>query len=203
MSQRDKLGRPKLRRHFISVKDMMGIIGAAGADVGTSAGAPVVAVAAGASEIGVLQMNAANDEVTHFMPIPWDLDRNKKVLGRIWFIHSSTDADTPVWHVKSKFLAKQATVVDTDTSEDKDTTFAAHTCSTTAESFEITTWTDLNWDLYVQSTDAAVQMLVACTSLGSASADEIELLGLELLYEVDATSERVERSALAIVENPL
>ncbi len=177
----------KERRLWLPHNSFLGVIGTAGADTGLSNGTPLVAAAAGGSELGVLQMAAAADEFATMIPIPWDLDRTKRVLGRIWFIHSSTDADAPVWLVKSKFHAKTATVVDTDTSEDVATTFAAHTCSATAESLEITKWTDLSWHTHITSTDVMVQLLLEADNLGGASANEVEFLGLELMYEADAT----------------
>lgn len=181
---------------------MFNLIGTAGADTGQSNGGPVRAVAAGGSELPVTQMGAAGDEIVTIQPIPWDMDRDKKVLGRIWFIHSSTDADTPDWVVKSKFLANQATVVDTDTSEDKATAFAAKTCSTTVESLERTNWVDLDWDDYIISTDVAVQILVECNGLGSASANEIEFLGLELMYQIEMTEEVGGKTAEAVHSQP-
>lgn len=192
------------RKRLFFDRSQFNVIGTAGADTGISAGTPLVAAAAGGSEIGVIQQGAAGDEQVIFIPLPWDLDRTAKVLARVWFIHSSTDADTPVWILKSKFHAKQVTVVDMDTSEDVATTFAAHTCSTTAESLEITAWTDLTWESYITDLDIAVGMLLECDNLGSASGDEIELLGLELLYQVEATDQSGrQKTAGAAGENPL
>jgi len=156
---------------------------------GQSNGNPVEAVQAGAGELAVVQIGAAGDELSAFVPIPWDLDRDAPVLARVWFVHSSTDADAPVWILKSKFHSKQATVVDMDTSEDIATTFDAHTCSTTAESLEITDWTDLDWDSYITASDIAVGLLLECDNLGSADANEIEFVGLELAYQIKATDQ--------------
>lgn len=191
----------KTKRVFIP-EALFNLIGTAGADTGQSNGGPVRAVAAGGSELPVTQMGAAGDELATFFPLPWDLNRGKKVLGRIWFVHSSTDADTPDWLVKTKFLGNQATVVDTDTSEDAVTTFAAKTVSTTAESLERTDWKDMDWDDYVATTDVAAQILVECNGLGSASANEIEFLGLELMYEIQATEEVGGKTAAALGSQP-
>jgi len=191
----------KLKRLWIP-EALFNLIGTAGADTGQSNGGPVRAVAAGGSELPVIQMGAAGDEVVVIHPIPWDLRRDRKVLGRIWFIHSSTDADTPDWVVKTKFLAAQATVVDTDTSEDVATAFTAKAVSTTAESLERTNWFDLDWDDYMTSTDVAAQILVECNGLGSAGANEIEFIGLELIYEIEATAEAAGKTAAAKIIQP-
>lgn len=191
----------KLKRWWIPEAEF-NLIGTAGADTGQSNGGPIRAVAGGGSELPVIQQGAAGDEQVVLKPIPWDMDRDKKVLGRIWFIHASTDADTPDWVVKSKFLESQATVVDTDTSEDVASTFAAKTCSTTDESLERTNWVDLDWDDYMTNDDIAVQILVECNGLGSASANEIELLGLELMYEIKATGEVAGKTAAAVGQQP-
>jgi hypothetical protein len=182
----------KTKRMMLYAQFANDVIGTAGADTGLGGGTPVVATAAG-STIGVLQINQANDEVQWFIPMPYDLDTAAQVLGRVIFVHSSTDADTPVFTIKSKFHAKQATVVDFDTSEDQSIAFAAHTCSTTVESLEMTNWTDLGWDDSFVSGDAMVGIILIASNLGSASADEIELIGLELMYQVDAMDKRGRR----------
>lgn len=191
----------KLKRLWIP-ESQFNLIGTAGADTGQSNGGPVRAVAGGGSELPVIQMGAAGDELALIMPIPWDLNRDKQVLARIRFIHASTDTDNPDWLIKSKFLANQATVVDTDTSDDATGTFAAKACSATDESLERTAWVDLSWDDYIQTTDEMVQILVECNGLGSASANEIEFLGIELMYEIQATQNVGGRTAPALGQQP-
>lgn len=198
-----ELNKWKVGRIFLPAKDFLGIIGTAGADTGQSNGGPVVAVQAGAGELGVVQMAAAGDEIATLMPLPPDMKRDAPVAARVWFCHSSTDADTPVFKVLSKFHAKQATLVDIDTSEDKLTTFSAHTCSTTAESLEVTDWTDLSWEDYLTDSDVAVGIILECDNLGSASANEIELLGLEIAYEIEATQPELGTVNNLLLENPV
>jgi hypothetical protein len=184
MGERDLLAHKKLKTKFFGV-EKFNMIGAAGASAGADDGVPIVAVQAGAGMLGVIQMGAAGDEVDLFEPIPYDLDRSQKVAGRIWFCHSSTDADTPDWVVKTKFHAKQATLVDFDTSEDVATAFAAAACSTTEESLEVTAWKDLSWDDYITATDIAFGLIIECNGLGSAGANEIEFIGFEIAYVPD------------------
>ena len=193
MGDADRLMKWKTKRMMLYAQFANDVIGTAGADTGLNAGTPLVATAAGGAAIGVVQMAAANDEVSWVIPMPYDLDTSAKVLGRVIFIHASTDADTPIFTLKSKFHAKQATVVDFDTSEDQSIAFAAHTCSTTTSSLEMTAWTDLGWDASFVSGDALVALLLIASNLGSASANEIELIGLELMYQVDAMDKRGRR----------
>lgn len=175
----------KAGRFFLPAK-LFNLVFTTDSIVGQSAGNPAEAVQAGAGELAIVQIGAAGDELSAFVPIPWDLDRDAPVLARVWFVHRSTDADAPVWILKSKFHAKQVAVVDMDTSEDVATTFTAHTCAAVAESLEVTDWTDLSWDSYITATDIAVGLLLECDNLGSASANEIEFIGLELGYQVKA-----------------
>ncbi len=195
----------KAGRLFLYAQYAHDILGTAGADTGSNAGGPVVAEQAGNGSMSIVQVAAAADEIQFWGPIPYDMARDQKVLGRIWFVHRSTDADTPIFDVKTKFHAKQATVVDFDTSEDVTTTFAAHTCSTTAESLEVTAWTDLSWDSYLTATDVLFGLILIATNLGSASANEIELIGFEIAYEVEAmhSQGRRQTSNQVLHEQPL
>ena len=173
-------------RIFVPAKDFMGIIGTSGADTGQSGGNPVVAVASGNAEIGVVQIAAANDEVAHYMAIPWDLDRDAEVLARLHFIHAATDADTPSFTVKSTFYGAQDQLGNFDTSPDCTGTISSHACSTTDDSLELTEWVTLNWENKLTEDDSVVGFTVACTNLGGASANEIELVGIEILYQIRA-----------------
>ena len=180
------------------------LLGTAGADTGQSNGAPVVAVQGGAGELSVVQIGAAGDELSIAFPIPFDLDRDQKVLGRVIFCHSAAGADEPVWILKSKFHAKAAAILDMDTSEDVATTFAAHAVSTTEESLEATVWTDLSWETKLEDTDLLAGLLLECDNLGSASANEIEFMGLELMYgRKTENSARIYEMAAEILRNPV
>ena len=182
---------------------LFNIIGTAGAATGQSAGNPVVAVQSGAGELSIVQIEADGDELSAVIPIPLNMDRSAKVLGRIIFCHNSTDADAPVWIVKTKFHQKQATLVDLDTSEDVAVTFDAHTCSTTTASLEATKWTDLEWDGYIGDNDLLAGLLIECDSMGGASLNEIEFLGIELMYQIDATDVYQHKTKYEELDNPV
>jgi len=194
----------KLRRKTFYAKDAHDVIGTAGADIGGGAGAPVVTIQGGAGVLGAVFIGADADEVHWFIPVPWDWDTGTQMLGRVFFCHSATDADTPVFTIKTKFHAKQATVVDMDTADDKSVAFDAHTCSTTAESLEMTDWADLEWDAAFAEDDAMVGIILICTTM-SGSANEIELLGFQLMYEANRFDKwgRKQTSANAINEQPV
>lgn len=148
-----------------------------------SAGAPVTAQAGGgATEMHVVQMGAAADEIQTWIPVPHDMDITRNAAARVWFIHSATGADTPIWKLFAKFFAKQAAITAGESSADETTTFAAHTCSTTDNSTEVTVWTELVWNDVLTTDDVLIALTLECDNLGSASANEIELFGLELAY---------------------
>ena len=199
----DRIVKWKAPRHFWNAARADDILGTAGADTGQNAGGPVVAVAGDGSGLAVVQIGAQNDEVSFFRPIPHWWDRSSKVLARVWFFHSSTGSDNPVFTVKTKFHAKQAAVADFDTADDASVVFTAHAVSTTAGSLEVTDWYDLEWDQHIVDTDIAVGLILACTDLGSASANEIELYGIQFMLEAEYMTTRRETTANMLLEQPL
>lgn len=187
MGERDLLNHAKTRRLWIPHNSFMSFLND-GTNMESQAGSgtAIQAVTAGASEL-VATLMSSNDELHTLIPIPWDMDRTKKVLGRVWYIHSSTDADADIdWQVGTLFFEKQAAAAEIQGGADVTTNITNHTCSTTGESLEITPWTDLSWDDYITDDDAAAGLAVELQDDGAASADECEFLGLELLYEPDA-----------------
>jgi hypothetical protein len=141
--------------------------------------------ASGSAEWITLPMTTA-DEVQHYMPIPWDLDRDRPVRARLHFVHAAAGADSPVFKFGYLFFAKQAQVVEVKGNADKDVSMTAHTCSTTNPSLEVTDWMNLDFEDYIAATDVAVGFCVELDALGGAAADECKLLGVELEYTVDA-----------------
>lgn len=169
--------------------------------ISLSQGTPVMAPATTA-EIAGMTMDAA-DEICDIFPIPWDMNRDKKMLARIFFQHNATGADTPQFTFTSKFYGKAVALTEFVAGADKSTAFASHTCSTTAASLEVTVWTDLSWDSYLTNTDVLAAISLEANSLGSASADEIVLLGVEYMYELEATDSIRRRTAREIARNPI
>jgi hypothetical protein len=155
----------------------------AGVVSGSSLGAGTTAIAeiAAALELGGLPFDD-EDEVYHIMPIPWDMDRNHPFRARLWFVHTTTDADTPDWAFHYAFFAKQAAVNDIAANADQTLTALDHAVSTTDNSLEITAWMESDSPTYITATDFGMGFVVELTDLGSAGADEILLLGVELDY---------------------
>jgi len=139
-----------------------------------------------AAEIVSAQMAEA-DEIHTVLPIPWDLNRNKKVLGRVFFVHEAAAADTGlIWKIGTLFFAKQVVVPEMQANVDKLVTCTAHTCGVTADSLEVTDWNDLYWDRYLTPTDILAGLTLEFDTNGAAADDECNLLGLELAYEIEA-----------------
>jgi len=175
----------KLKKLWIPVVTFAGMDNNGTSTISLSQGTPTLEPIT-TSELAGVPMDTA-DEVAHIFPIPWDLNREKKVYARLWFQHASTDADTPGFIVTSKFFGRTDAMTEFIAGADVSTTFAAHTCSTNAASLEVTVWTDLSWESYLTSTDMAAAISVELNALGSATADECKLLGIELGYEIEAT----------------
>ena len=154
------------------------------------------------SEISDMIMTTA-DEICDIFPIPWDMNRDKKMLARIYFQHAAAGADTPGFIMTSKFWAKQQAMDEFVAGADKSTTFADHTCSTNNPSLEVTVWTDLSWEDYLTNLDILACISVELNALGSASADEIKLMGIEYAYEIEATDKIRRRIAREIARNPV
>jgi hypothetical protein len=178
----------KTKRVFFPVHAMAGLLEDGTSKVLTSlgAGTTVFAEALAAAQISGLALDAA-DEIFHFWPIPWDLDRDHPLRVRLHFIHNSTDADAPVFKTFYKAIARQQALSAANSSADETLTHAAHTCSTTNNSYEVT-----NWKLSVSNTkitafDLAILFAFELDALGGATADEIVLLGAEIEYVIKAT----------------
>jgi len=155
---------------------------------GQGAGTPVfAALGVAASELTGIAMGAAGDEMYDFWPLPWDVDWDQPVWGRIWFTHDSTDADTPDWLAEMKFIEKQVAVSDAGASPDGAMTFAAKAVSTTSGALEVLDWESLDLSGKISEDDVALQIMVECNGLGSAGASEIKYLGFELAYTIAAT----------------
>jgi len=178
------------KRVFLPCFNMMGVL----ADASQGAGAPVfTADPLAASELVGLSIAAAGDEIYTVWPLPWDFDRSEPIRLRLWFTHSSTDADTPDWIVSYKAIAKQAAVTDAASSPDQAVAFAAAAVSTTASALEILNWEETVSDTKITSADKAILFAIECNGLGGAASDEINLWGMEVEYTVGATLDSAKR----------
>jgi hypothetical protein len=190
-------------RIWIGARQFQGLDNNGTADISLSQGTPTWEPASGTWEIGCIPMTTA-DEVHTILPIPWDLDINAQVGGRVWFVHASTDAsDAPVFKVTVKFLGKQAQTVELAAGADVSVSITHSGTSATNDSLEITNWTNLRWDEYIARTDILAGITLELDALGSAGADECEFIGLELAYQRNAAGLHFQTSAGFIRSNPL
>ena len=188
MSDNDRTMRWKIKRKFISVREMMGLLNNGTADASLSEGNSVLAASGALMEIGTMVMTTA-DEVHHVMPIPWDLNRSQKVAGRILFAaDEAVAADKPEFIIGSVFFAKQAALVELKGGAEAAVDCIHDGTVATDNSFEATPWVDLEWDQYISSSDILVGISIELNALGGATADATELIGLELAYVVEATA---------------
>jgi hypothetical protein len=179
---------------------MMGAYSDGTDTLGPANGTPILDPLDAVESVGWL-MAAAGDEVHFLWPVPRTWSRTDKVLARIYFEHASaTTTDAPVWKVGVLFYGKQAQLAECQANADKVTTFTAHTCGSADPSLEVTKWTDLSFDDYAASTDVLMGISIECDSLGSASANEVKLIGIEFAWEVNAC-ELVHRKLISEVES--
>jgi len=145
-----------------------------------SAGAPIT-VQAHDLDLYALSIATVGDAVHCLWVFPEDMDMsNPGVEFRVCFIHESTGADTPIWKVHHVDLAAQQEMVNAMAAATSVVTFAAHTCSTTDDSFEVTAWAPIGTE--PASADRAMLLAVECDNLGSASANEIKFFQLGIRY---------------------
>ncbi len=193
----------KTCRQFIPIRSFAGFDNNGTSDISLSQGTPTLEPASGTLEVATLPMTTA-DEVHTVMPIPWNMNRDKPVLGRVFFIHASTDADDqPVFKVGVKFYAKQDQTVEAKANADADVSITAPATSSTDDSLEVTDWTDLEWDENITPDDILAAITLELDALGSASADECEVLGIELMWEISACDSYRHKTETEIYDNPV
>ena len=207
MYRRDRIAHNRLRKLWLPVNTLMGWeyldknpAGTTPIPMSLSQGNTTLAKTGDiTTEIVSAPMTEA-DEIHTILPIPWDLNRERKVLGRIYFGHESATGDTGlIWKLGSLFFAKQAALSEIQANADTTTTFAAHTCGAVLDSLEVTDWNDLSWDDYITSTDILVGLALEFDTNGTAEDDECNLLGIELCYEANA----FEDDGLPTIDNEL
>jgi hypothetical protein len=193
----------KYKRLWIPIQGFAGLDDNGTNTISLSQGTPTLEPASGTLEIATIPMTTA-DEVHHVMPIPWDLDRAQPVCGRVFFIHASTDAsDAPVFKVTALFYAKQAQTVEAQGGADKSVSITHPGTVATDDSLEVTNWTELGWEDYITDTDIMVAITLELDALGSATADECEIIGLELGYQIKAMQPHRAQSEYMVDENPV
>jgi len=189
------------RRKFFNCKNMAGLLDDQSLGNSTT---DLTELSIGTAEVVGLPFDD-EDEVYHYWPIPWDMNIDEPIRFRVWFVHAATSADTPAFQVDYVGIAKQAAIVDAQASADESVLIPAHTCSTTDNSLEVTAWAESASDLYLVATDFLLQLCLSATDLGSASANECEMLGLEMDYVVGAApgpDRKMTRDAVASPTGP-
>lgn len=140
-----------------------------------------------ATECWGIDIAAAGDEVATYIPVGWNWDTGKGLEFRVWFVHQTADEDTPVWkvHLLSREAGAEALLPVLDNAG-QTITFPAHTVAATADVVEVT-----DWSKALPGTVASDNFLgisVELDAVGSAGANEINLIGLEVGYTVKATT---------------
>ena len=179
------------RRLFIPARWAAGVLddSTSGVPASLGAGTPLFAELSAAFELSGMQIAADADELYHFLPIPWDMDITRPMRFRVWFMHTSTDADAPVFSFAYKGVGKQAAISDAKSTPDETVTLTAHTCSTTANSLEVTMWGESDSGNELTITDFGIAIALTCDTM-AASANEILVLGFEIDYVVGAAPNR-------------
>jgi len=135
-------------------------------------------------------IGAAGDELQTYIPIPWDLDLDKPLEFKIWFTHQTATADAPIWkiHLLPRTSGSEALLPVLDNVASGGTiTCAAVTVAETADVVEATAWSPSTPSWFATG-DNFLGISVEADDLGSASADEIILIGAEIRYTVKATT---------------
>jgi hypothetical protein len=148
-------------------------------------GAVSAAHSVAGSEQTIVQVGAASDEFYDMFMIPWDMDIDHPLRWRLIFSHSSTDADTPTFTFDYMARAEGEAVADITSHE---STTHSGAVSTTGDAIEVTSWVSTSSHSYITSSDVLLLTRVTATNLGGASANEMELIGLQLEYTVQMTA---------------
>jgi hypothetical protein len=199
MPVRDRNIAWKTKREFIQARSFSGLQDATGTQTSLGAGTPVMGEAVAASQLSGLVVNAAGNEVFHLWPIPRDMDRKEPFRARYHFIHTSADADAPVFKTHYKAIAKLEAMSAANSTPDEELTHDAHTVATAVNSYEVTDWKKSVSHTKLTSSDIAILFCFEADALGGASASEINILGVELEYVVEATAQQREFTANAPV----
>lgn len=180
-----------VKREFIAAHLMSGL--SVDRTASLANGAPVFQEIAAAAEISGLAINQAGDEINHNWKLPWDLDREKPIAARIYFAHGSTGAtDNPDWLVSMKGWKADEALSDPASSADETLTFPALAVSAANPSLELTAWQKTGLSPF-DADDLFALLCIECNGLGSATGDEISLLGIELAYTVKACGDSPKR----------
>ncbi len=193
----------KVKRLWIPIREFAGFDNNGSSDISLSQGTPTLEPASGTIELASLPMTTA-DEVHHILPIPSDMDIDKDMAARVFFIHASTDAgDKPVFKLGYLFFARQAQTVEIKANVDEDVSLTSDATASTDDSLESTDWYRLSTATYIEDTDVMMGLSLELDALGSATADESEILGVELAYQVNQSAGHFQSIGAFLRENPI
>lgn len=176
----------KLKREWIPVHMMAGFLESAGVQTSLGAGGTVFREALAAAQLSGIQMTTA-DEIFHYWPLPWDLDKDSPIWFRLHFTHDAADLDSPVFKVFVKGIGEGVAISAANATPDETITIT-HPVAAVVAGLEVTDWGKSSSHTYIASTDLALLLAVELDALGGATADEITLLGLEICWKVKATA---------------
>ena len=161
------------KRVYIPVQDFQTFVTGAG----ISAGNPVMQEVSTFGVTGA-QINQAADSMSHVMMIPYDLDVTWQLRVRVWSCCSSTDADVETWTVLYKPLGRGTALAGAATA--LSTAIPASTWSTTAYGLDISDFGIINANTLTTAHELILWDVAG--TMTNSSANEISLLGLEVLY---------------------
>lgn len=187
-------------RFFIFARDFSSVTNIAldgeAANAGVSNGAPDSDGAPIAGDMGAtatecwgVDIATVADEISTYIPIGWDWEVIRNPLEfRVWFAHQATDTDAPIWkvHLLPRTAGTEALLPVLDNATEV-VTAAALTVSATADVVEKTVWKASTVGTFVAA-DNFLGISVEADDLGSASANEMNLIGLEIRYTINATT---------------
>lgn len=140
------------------------------------AGAPVLTHFNSLGVTGFL-IAASGDLVSTLWPFPAQIDEAEPIELYVHFFHVATDADAPVFkfHYKEQTAQAAGTITSPTT-----VTFAAHTCSTTANSYERTAVKTVSANSFTRGSTYIISL--ECDDISTAEVTDIYMVGLEMKY---------------------
>ena len=165
-----------------SAGNVTGITGVQAPDIVTAGTNNPPLVEIGTTGLVALKTNTQNDDISHLMPIPWDLDRHQATRARVWWAcESVTAADTILWAVLYKVLTAGTTAIAAPATALDTVINAATLGTTTAKVIQASSWGIINAGKIVNTANL-IGLLVKLSNFAAGLTEDKYLLGLELEY---------------------
>lgn len=150
-----------------------------GASVST--GDPVFQEVAATGITGI-QIAAAGDAISHAWMVPYDLDRGRQVRFRIWYSQTSTTpTDSVDWTLTYQQILEESTVMVLPATALDTVIPLADLSSGVASQLQASDFGVIARNT-LTTTCMFLNLLVVATAIGTYSANEINLMGLEVRY---------------------